>query len=52
MGGACALHQFHGSEHPHIRSTPASLIPEHKEQETCKVGLAEVYSAAGQDFIF
>ena len=21
MGGACALHRFHGTEHPHIRST-------------------------------
>ena len=39
MGGACALHRIHGTEHPHIQSTLDPLIPEHDGRETCRVEL-------------
>jgi hypothetical protein len=45
MGGGFALHRFHGTGHPHIRST---LEPAHSGarygQETCKVGPAGAFT--------
>ena len=52
MGGACALHRFHGTEHPHIRSTLGPAHSGAKWARDVQGGLARViYPQAGQEVV-